>query len=387
MKEEIHDFIIWDKARHRYDFLLNELKKKFWIVDVYEVTWTEENFEKNLRRFYGPTLSNPQKKMKQCGTGSFLVIIFLDPKPVYQFRKTSLGMQMTDVNVYDTKRGLRKFLEGEFPIHGSIHEKEANHDLTLILGKNTDDLLKQADEKWNGKIKEFKGDLFGTKGWKNLQDVFYLLNSTTNYVILRNFEKYPEGIISDEHPDIDILVDDLVHLPYMLNQLNVVAKKENSPYVIIENKNVKFDFRYVGDTYYDEKWSKNILKQKILFKNSIYVPNNEDCFYTLLYHCLIHGASLANYKSKLVNLAQKLEINNSITEQSEIKLKELLCKFMEKNRYTYTNSFKYKIHHNEITRLFKVAMFTIKHDGFVGLMRVIRGKIRRKISNKNVSIN
>ena len=114
MKEEIHDFIIWDKAKHKYDFLLNELKKKFEIIDVYEVTWTKENFEKNLRRFYGPTLPNPQKKMEQCGSGSFLVIIFLDPKPIYQFRKTSLGLQMTDVNVYDVKRSLRKKINGEF---------------------------------------------------------------------------------------------------------------------------------------------------------------------------------------------------------------------------------------------------------------------------------
>ena len=73
-----------------------------------------------------------------------------------------------------------------FSIHGSIHEKETNHDLTLILGKNPYDLLKNG-EKWDGKIKEFKGDLFGTNGWKNLQDVFYLLNSTTK---LCNFTKF-----------------------------------------------------------------------------------------------------------------------------------------------------------------------------------------------------
>ena len=42
-----------------------------------------------------------------------------------KFRKTSLGRQMTNINVYDSKRKLRKSLEGEFPIHGSIHKKEA----------------------------------------------------------------------------------------------------------------------------------------------------------------------------------------------------------------------------------------------------------------------
>lgn len=389
MKGEFHDFIIWDNAKHKYDFLFNELKKKFQIIDVHEITWTKENFEKNLRRFYGPTLPNPQKKMKQCGIGPFLVIIYFDPNPIYQFRKTSLGLQMTNVNVYDTKRELRKFLEGEFPIHGSIHEKEANHDLTLILGKNVDDILKRTNEKWDGKIKEIKEDLFGTNGWDSIQDMFYLLNSTTNYVVLRNFEGYPEDIISEAHPDIDLLVDDQIHLPYMLNQLNIVEQKENLPYVSIDNKNVKLDFRYVGDTYYDEKWSKDILKRRVLFKNSIYVPNKEDYFYTLLYHCFIHGASLTNYKSKLIDLAKKLEIINFDVDQTEleIKLKDLLDKFMKKNKYMYTNSPKYKIRHNEILRLTKVAILTTKREGFTGLIRAIKGKIHRKIIRKNVSTN
>ena len=378
MKEEIHDFIIWDRSKHGYDFLLNYLKEKFQILDVYEVKWTKENFERNLRRFYGPTLPNPQKKMMQCGTGSFLMIIFLDPKPVYKFRKTSLGMQKTNVNVYDAKRNLRKVIEGEYPIHGSIHEKESNHDITLILGKNPTDLLKQFNGKWNGKIKDFKGDLIGTGGWKNLFDIFYLLNSTTNYVILRNFEEFPKNIISDKHRDIDILVDDLIHLPYMLNQQNVIESKENCPFVNIENKNVKFDFRYVGDTYYDEKWSKDILEQRILFKNNVYVPNDKHCFYTLTYHCIIHGASLKNYQLRLSNLSKKLNILNFDLNESDskIKLKKLLDNFMIENGYIYTDSLKYRIRHNEMIRLAKVSLFVLKHEGLKGLMRSIKRKIK-----------
>ena len=134
---------------------------------------------------------------------------------------------------------------------------------------------------------------------------------------------------------------------------------------------------------------KNILKRRVLFKNSIYVPNDEDCFYTLLYHCFIHGALLTNYKARLVNLAQKLEISNLISEQPKLeeRLERSLNKFMEKNGYSYTNSFKYKIRHNEMIRLGRVTIFTIKHEGFVGLMRAMKGKIQRKISNKNVSTN
>ena len=386
MKGEIHDFIIWEKACHKYNFLLSELKKQFCILDVYEITWEVKNFEKNLRRFYGPTLPNVQKKIRQCGTGKFLLVIYYDPIPKHQFRKTSLGMQMTNVNVYDKKRELRKNIDGEFPIHGSIHEKEANHDLTLILGKNAIDLQKKVNQNWDGGIKKIKSDLFGTNGWDDINDVFYLLNSTTNYVILRNFEKYPEEITSDIHPDIDILVDDIIHLPYLLNQVNVVEKREDSPYVIVENKKIKFDYRYAGDTYYDEKWANDILKRRKIFKNSFFVPNDEDYFYSLLYHCFIHGAQLSKYKSRLTMLANSLNILH-LNDKPESELKKLLDNFMEKNKYTYTTSPKYKIKHNELIRMSKLALFTLKHEGVLGLLRAINNKIKRKIVKKNVSTN
>jgi len=387
MEKEIHDIIIWENSKDQFNFLLDEIKKNFEVLSVYEISWSKENFEKNLIRFYGPTLANPQKKMKQCGVGSFFLVVFFDPNPIYKFRKTSLGRQMTNINVYDSKRKLRKSLEGEFPIHGSIHKKEANHDITLIFGKNSNDLLNETGNKWDGKIQKIQNDLFGTDGWNSIDDVFYLLNSTTNYVILRNFEEYP-NIISEKHPDIDILADDLVHLPFMLNQLNVVEKKIDVPFVIIENKKVRFDFRYVGDSYYDEKWSRDILENKILFKNKIYVPNNEDQFYSLIYHCLIHGAKFLNYKIRLDNLSTKLKIENIIFEiKFESNLKKILDEFMKKRAYSYTNSPKYRIRHNEFIRLVKVASFTTKHEGFSGLIKAIKNKIKRKFNKKENSIN
>ena len=184
MEKEIHDVIIWENTKNRFEYVLNKLKESFEILSVYEIKWSKKNFEKNLIRFYGPTLPNPKKKMELCGTGSFFLIIFYDHNPVYELRKTSLGRQMTNVNVYDSKRKLRKILNGDFPIHGSIHKKESNHDITLIFGKNTDDLLKELDGKWNGDIKKVNQDLFGTDGWNSIQDVFYLLNATTNYIEL-----------------------------------------------------------------------------------------------------------------------------------------------------------------------------------------------------------
>ena len=73
--EEIQLFIIWQNARKETTKLLTEIKTKFTINQVYEISWTPNNVIHNLKRFYGITLPDPEKKARQCGKGSFLLVI------------------------------------------------------------------------------------------------------------------------------------------------------------------------------------------------------------------------------------------------------------------------------------------------------------------------
>jgi len=377
MKSELHLLIIWKNSRHKIDLILEELEKKFTIREIYEVEWTNEKFTKNLKRFYGVTLPNPGKKMIQCGNGPFLVILISDQNPKYEKRNTSLGKQNVNVNVYDIKRKFRMVIKGEYPIHGSIHEKEANHDFILLFGKNVSDLEKTLSKKWDGVTKKYVSDLYSSKKWNHLKDIFYVLNSTTNYVVLRNFEELPNKNPQGNHKDIDILTDERWHIPFLLD----TTRSENggSPYVKIGNERIFLDIRYVGDIYYDKNWSDNILKNRIRTENGIYIPNEEDQFYSLLYHCLIHGTGLSNdYLEKIETLSKKLEIR--IGDFSNLsKLEEILEKFMKKSGYQYTNSMKYRIKHSELLRLINVAIFVAKHEGFSKVFSAMKGKIRRKL--------
>jgi len=187
-------------------------------------------------------------------------------------------------------------------------------------------------------------------------------------------------LISQEHPDIDILLENPIHVPYMLNQINLVRSKQLPAVVIIDNKEIKFDYRYVGDAYYDEKWSKDILKNRILNSDGIFIPSNKDYFYSLIYHCVIHGASTRKYYDQLQALSDKINIkyNEEINSNTE-KLSKLLSEFMKKRNYTHTSSLKYKINHNEFNRLYKVGMFVLKYEGISGLIRAGKGKIKRKL--------
>ena len=123
IKAEIQLFIIWENARKETNKLFTEIKKKFIIYQVYEIFWTPNNITHNLKRFYGITLADPQNKKSKCGDGPFLLIIVRDKNTIKGKRKTSLGTQIVNTNIYDFKMKTRKILGSGYSIHSSIHEK------------------------------------------------------------------------------------------------------------------------------------------------------------------------------------------------------------------------------------------------------------------------
>jgi len=262
-------------------------------------------------------------------------------------------------------------------------KKEVNHDLTLLLNKNTKDILSTLPEKWNKKLKPIKSDLVGTNGWKDFNELFYVLNSSSNYVILRNFEQFPEKFNSKDHKDVDILTDDFLQLPYILDQRKSIGDEIRVPPTVkIGNENILFDIRYAGDTYYDEKWSKDILSRRVLSSKGFYIPSTKDYFYSLLYHMIIHNSKLVNdYIERLIEIAERLKIKKIQKEtfSSFDKLKEILDNYMNEMGYYYTDSIHYKIKHNELIRLYRVAILTAKKEGMRTLLRAIKTKIKRKI--------
>lgn len=375
MEQETHVFIIWENARNKTEKVFSEIERRFQICEVYEIKWSNDNFEKNLKRFYGVTLVNPSKKISQCGTGPFLLLIVKDNSPKHGLRKTSLGKQVVNTNIYDSKREFRKFLGGGFPIHSSIHEKEANHNLTLLLGENLVQICERLPETWDGEIKTLEQDLFGNE-WKNFDEVLFALNNTTNYAIIRNFEKFPNIDYLKQEGDVDLLTDDQWQIPYILNFQNHIRNEHESfNFIKIEEDYIKFDIKYVGDNYFDEKWSKNILRNRELF-NGFFVPSNEDYFFSLAYHLVTQKADLPKkYEKILEKLSSDLKINLKKMDKNSIK--KILDNFMIDNGYRYTNSFAYKINHNEITRLASVAIHTWKTEGLNELLRASKGKIKR----------
>ncbi|WP_062532641.1 hypothetical protein [Jeotgalibaca dankookensis] len=340
-KPELNLFIIWEKARYKQNEILNDMQNRFKIINVYEVEWSEEYFSQNMTRFYGQKLPKGSHKEKHCGRGSFILIVFLDEKPKYLERPTSRGKEIVNINTFDVKALYREWTGGGHKIHGTNSIIETNHDLALLLGMSSDEYLSSSGNGWNNEIKKIKKDLHGYNGWQDIEELFKILNSTTQYVVLRNFDCLPDEYTMENHGDIDLLVEDYNEIKYILNSKEVFSSRKYRVHnsVRISGDEVLFDFRYISDNYYDASWEKKILEKRVLNKKGFYVPDIENYFYSLLYHAVIHKYKISDdYLDKLLELSGIIEdIKISKDRFKEVTdLKNILDLFMMKNNYEYT---------------------------------------------------
>ena len=338
-KKELHLFIIWENGRYKEKEIVKSISEKFELVEKYKVNWNKNLFGKNLTTFYGTNLPPKSDKEKHCGNGEFLLIIFYDNDPKYSYVKTSRGEERVNVNVYSCKEKFRDLTGGGHKIHSTNSPLETNHDLTLLLGVNYNDyelLLKKnfnPNKKNENIIKNVPENIIGVNGWESLEQLFYAMNSSLDYVVMRNFEYLPENRFSKEHGDIDFLVKDLEQTVFIMNSQKLYKKRYK---INVSGKDVLIDLEYVGDGSYDKKWQKNILEKKILIKNSFYVPELEDYFYSLIYHILVHKTYIEiDYPEKIKDIYKKFSFYDPNKCNFDNYLK-FLEKFLSINTYQIT---------------------------------------------------
>lgn len=139
--------------------------------------------------------------------------------------------------------------------------------------------------------------------WDSLSQFFEYLNQNAEYVVMRNYEELPYDCCVAYHGDIDLLVNDYKAVCSMTRAKKVYPQSYRVHQEIpIGCEKVRFDFRFVGDGYYDKRWQREILERRIK-RNGIYIPSEKDFKYMLLYHALIQKSEVAlDYKMKLDDL-------------------------------------------------------------------------------------
>lgn len=144
------------------------------------------------------------------------------------------------------------------------------------------------------------------KQWTNFISFFDYLNENIKYVVMRNFDDLPFDYHTAYHGDIDLLVEDYEAICDITQAQKIYPESYRvHQEVIIGNEKVRFDFRFVGDGYYDKRWQRGILKRRVI-RNGIYIPSEQDFKYMLLYHALVQKKEIASdYERKLDNLFGK----------------------------------------------------------------------------------
>jgi len=381
---EIHLLIIWSKGLYKKEEIISDIKEKFDILKIYNIEWSLERFSENLSRLYGENLPKNSGKERHCGNGIFSCIVIRDNNPTYEQRETSKGPKVVNINTFDKKQLYRKWTGGGHKIHATDDTNETKFQLSLLFGHSY-------EEYFNYKINYdeliYKHDLMGANCWLSFEELFSVLNnSMSNYVVLRNFDNLEEQLNST-HPDIDLLVENKKVLVNILNAKPTTDKTYRVQYsVMVEDKNINFDLRYVGDNYYDPLWQMDILSNKIKY-GYCYVPNNNILLYSLIYHALVHKNNISSdYLKVFIELFEKENIPYSMQDFVEENLLDILLKYMRGKAYQIvepndlTVGFNTKLISKKINfKISKERKYLIIYLQYRSLIRVFLKKIINKV--------
>ncbi len=204
------------------------------------------------------------------------------------------------------------------------------------------------------------------RNWKSLNEFFNVLNKNVEYVVLRNYEEFIEGEFNVSHPDIDILCRDSRELIMIAESTTRTSNSKDLIHqqIMIDEKIVALDVRHVGDGYYDDLWEENMLKKRVVINDFCYVLDEENYFYSLLYHALVQKRFVSgDYQLRLTKMAEKLNIKRTYSPVSI----ETLQSYMREKNYLFT----YPEYLGGITNFEHVDKDMIKKDIFRTIRKCI----------------
>lgn len=281
---ELHLFVIWERGRHLEKEIIDDIHKNFSILQTIDITWSQENIRDNFSRFYGVNLPVGINKQEQCGGGEFRMLIVEDPDPKYDMRETSHGKEYVNTRMFDAKSRYRQWIGGPSKVHATNNSKEFNHDLTLLIGINSHDF--QAHLSSIEPYVKLQRDVAGAHGWESIEQLFYVLNNTIDYVILRGTDGLKAHAFSDSHRDCDLLVSNVTNAQYIINGTTLKGPQRPHEAVTINGYTYYIDLWGWDRYYFDIHWCKEMLDTK-KESNGYYILDDTNNFYSLLYHCLI----------------------------------------------------------------------------------------------------
>ena len=316
-------FILWQSGEKYAQDIIDDLSKQFYFLNAKSLKWNYDDVCTNLNKLYPHRkFDYSSAKVKEIGADKsgvrLHILILKDINPSFE--------NGINIKFKQLKEKYRKQYKTNF-LHAADNEIEALDNIYQLLNQDYKNYKKKDNkfvifDKFKNKFLESK-----IRDLNNIKEVLEVLNqNNVNYVILRNWEEFDGEILSEEHSDIDILTDDLYLVVSLLNAKILVYSTNRFKYgVKIGSQIIPLDLRRIDEKYYDRQWAKEILKTKTKFKY-FNIPENENYYYSLLYHALIQKPFLiSDYRNKLKSL-----------KNDEISIKNLK-EFMAAKNYKFVN--------------------------------------------------
>lgn len=187
MDKKLHLFIIWNNARFMEKQILNDIKKKFEIFQTYEISWSKENFAKNLARFYGKKLPKSCRKEKEVGVGPFLAVLVYDQHPKI--------IKDENRNIMVSKHFYRRLL-GKNLVHASDSTDETAENLLFLLGKSIKEVETEGEYLTPQTIIR---DIPGNLSWTTIDEALNLAKKIPFTKVVAYKESF---LIHSRHADI-----------------------------------------------------------------------------------------------------------------------------------------------------------------------------------------
>lgn len=179
MQKQLQCFILWENARKFEKEILEDIRKHFKIIKIYEIHWDKEFFAQNMARFYGKKLKKARKKLRECGQGPFLFVPVFDENPRIEGGK--------DFNTMYAKGRYRGMLSayGDYLVHASDTPEEADENMRFALGIGADEFLKNNKELIdNTNIFPVVSGIPGQNGWKNKTQLLNFIKTLDDVEII-----------------------------------------------------------------------------------------------------------------------------------------------------------------------------------------------------------
>ncbi|MFW3614402.1 hypothetical protein [Billgrantia antri] len=381
VRRDFSCFAIWEGGRSKEGEIVEGIRRNFNVLGDYNIYWSERNYNRNIQRLYQrPSGSLDFKGYdKKIGKPPFRFIIVEDLEPQYALiRNVSGNIELSNRNVVKKKYEFRAWFDKAYQVHSSNNYEEFIFQTSLVLGS---ELLAECLSSDVPIKKDLQKDLEGANGWRDWNEPFEILNNCVKYLVLRNFENLP---VRTGYGDVDFLCSDFQKLASAAN----VYQKNGRPYkgtIDIAGNTIPVDIRFVGDGYYPCSWEKDMLERRKKHGN-FFVPELEDLFFSLLYHCKVHKSRVSeSYVELLEEIAREKQWSwyQDVNVHDNVQMGGLLKGYFKSNNYYYEKPIDVGVNINkEVVRLLSESMFGERELGVFGKMAMKTVRLANKVLRK-----